>query len=691
MLGLIVGLMVGAAPVPVDRWILDELARTPRVEVIVLLREQADLGPARFLATKAEKGLFVYGALKEVAERTQGPLRAWFRERWIPHRSFLIVNGFWARIGREDLAALAARPEVGRIEGNPWVRGLLLESAGLEAPASAIEPGIAYTNAPLVWALGFQGQGVVVGGQDTGYQWDHPALIGRYRGWNGSVAGHDHNWHDSIHTGGGSCGADAPAPCDDHGHGTHTMGTVLGLAGANQIGMAPGAQWIGVRNMDQGNGSPATYLESFEWFLAPYPVGGTPAQGNPLLAPDLTTNSWACPPSEGCTYSSLHLAVMAERAAGIVTVAAAGNSGPSCSSVSDPPAIHDEVFTVGAHRHDTGALASFSSRGPVTVDGSGRLKPDIAAPGVSIRSSVPGGGYQSGWSGTSMAAPHVAGAVALLLSAHPALVGQVDLVEQVLRDTAVPVASVSCTSSGVPNNLYGYGRLDVHAAVLAVRQVTVQPSAPGLSAPPGGTAILALTAGNAGYLDDTVQLSAQGNQWPAQVVPASVVLPAGQSTTVHLQVLIPSGVLPGAGDTVQVTATSQNFVLAQATTLPLAVAAVPLDPQLALTPVPGAGLRIDLSDLVDQHQYRFIVSPELCPGPPGTGPYLGLCAADPSFLIFQFGLPLGTIPFHFQAAGPTAVFGPYALPSGTILDAVCFDLTQGMLLGVSPVVRATVP
>ena len=192
-----------------------------------------------------------------------------------------------------------------------------------------------------------------------------------YRGWNGTTANHDFNWHDSIHSGsGGVCGLNSPVPCDDTFHGTHTMGTAVGLdsdnGGVNQIGMAPGAKWIGCRNMDQGAGTPATYIECFEFLLAPYPVGGNPGQGNPALAPDVTVNSWGCPPSEGCSPNSLLAAVQAQRAAGIVTEMSAGNSGSGCSTVTDPAAIYDESFTTGALTTGTDTLAGFSSRGPVS-------------------------------------------------------------------------------------------------------------------------------------------------------------------------------------------------------------------------------------------------------------------------------------------------------------------------------------
>ncbi len=203
-------------------------------------------------------------------------------------------------------------------------------------------------HAPDVWAQGFTGQGAVVGGQDTGYQWDHPALINQYRGWNGTTADHNYNWHDAIHSGGGVCGANSPEPCDDSGHGTHTMGTMVGDDGAgNQIGMAPGARWIGCRNMDQGNGTPATYSECYQWFIAPTDLNDL--NPDPSKAPDVINNSWSCPLSEGCTDPNVLLAdVEAVRAAGILTVHSAGNSGPTCSTVDTPAAIYDASFTVGA-------------------------------------------------------------------------------------------------------------------------------------------------------------------------------------------------------------------------------------------------------------------------------------------------------------------------------------------------------
>lgn len=468
------------------------------ISFLVILRDQVE--PERFLAQQelqaastTARAAALYNELTTVAQRSQAPLRAWLDEQGIPYRAFYLVNMIEVQGDLEVAQLLRRRLDIDRLVANPKVAQHDSSGQGLasylprfhelvvDARATAALPyGLEATNAPAVWALGYTGQNIVVASQDTGVQWDHPALRVAYRGaisptislTNPVSVTHVYNWYDAWGSDGrpGTCEIDPQIPCDDDGHGTHTVGTMVGDAtpdGDTIIGMAPNAQWIGCRNMVEGVGTPASYTACFEFFLAPYPQGGDPfLDGRPEYAPNIINNSWGCPPSEGCDVDSLQQVVAAVRAAGQMVVASAGNKGPRCGSVEDPIAIYDESFSIGAH-DSTGLVASFSSRGPVTVDGSGRMKPDLSAPGVNVRSASVNSSYRS-LSGTSMASPHTAGAVALLWSAHPELIGNVDATEQILIKSAVPVQASTCGATGeatVPNYVYGFGRLNVLAAV----------------------------------------------------------------------------------------------------------------------------------------------------------------------------------------------------------------------------------
>lgn len=477
------------------------------VSFLVILKAQPN--PEQYLSrhelrasSLATRRASLYTYLTAFAAEQQRDLRVWLEARGVSYRPFYLVNAIEVTGDVTLLAALQQRPEVDRLVANPTVRLVVPEDLAPDIPRSRtlympeIPYGIRYTNAPQVWEMGYTGQGIVLASQDTGVDWQHPALKSNYRGWDeaSQTASHPYNWFDAWGTLNRSkCDPDPQVPCDDGDHGTHTVGTLVGndsTLGPNGtvVGMAPDAEWIGCRNMNGGNGTPASYMACFEFFFAPYPQNGTPDKdGNSSLAPDIINNSWYCPPQEGCDFESLRQTVQTMRSAGILVVASAGNDGErnlnngvvGCSTVRFPISAYAEVFSVGSHNSD-GNISGFSSRGPVTADGSHRLKPEITAPGGAVYSTVPGSGYSTK-SGTSMAAPHVAGAVALLWSAAPHLKGQLDETEEILMKSATSVAvpdyvvsfdeatgKMVCkagTTAEVPNATYGFGRLNVKAAV----------------------------------------------------------------------------------------------------------------------------------------------------------------------------------------------------------------------------------
>lgn len=449
-------------------------------DALVYMREEANLSGARDLLSKDEKGRFVYAALVKTAESTQKPLREWldskkiaFDAHWVAN--IIVVHGASA----QELKDIAVRSDVLRVVGNPTVKQEM-PSATIYSDEKVFAPegGLVRIGADKVWKdLGITGKGIVIAGQDTGVQWDHPALKNHYRGWKNGQVNHDYNWHDSIKKsqgGDSSCGYNNAVPCDDHDHGSHTVGTIVGDDGAGiQIGVAPGAQWIACRNMDAGLGTPASYLECFEYFLAPWKFGADSFKdGDPTKSPHVMNNSWGCPKDEGCEGTEFAPVLKALEAAGVFVVASAGNDGPMCSTIKAGPAFNTaNVFSVGAMDHRTNKIASFSSRGPSTFDN--LVGPHVAAPGVSIKSSVRGSKYSSfGFSGTSMAGPHVVGVVALMWSANPKLIGQVALTRELLKKTAQNMKEPGQTCVGVPgtsvpNNTWGYGVVDALLAVKA--------------------------------------------------------------------------------------------------------------------------------------------------------------------------------------------------------------------------------
>ena len=461
--------------------LLSEFSNKDEVECLILLKDTPELKRAKALRSKQEKGAYVFSKLKSTAYASQVDLKNWLKAKGRSVQSLYIVNTIKTTINEEILQEITERPEVKSVMPNPRISLSLPDNRSSSSIREA-QWGVQKIKADSVWAMGITGENVVVGGQDTGYEWHHPALIDSYRGYDSDLdtAIHDYNWHDAIYElnplnndtipdpSNNPCGLQVDEPCDDHKHGTHTMGTMVGKDGVEEIGIAPDAKWCGCRNMDRGWGTPFTYLECFQWFLAPTDLNNE--NPDPDLAPHVINNSWACPIEEGCDSSNLEVmnqAVRHLRLAGIVVVVSAGNEGGACETVLNPAAIFNESFSVGA-TNESDTIAGFSSRGPVTVDGSGRLKPNVVAPGVRIRSSLLNGTYGN-LRGTSMAGPHVAGVVALMISANPSLAGQVDTIEAIIQSTAVPlITDQECDSiSGtqVPNHTYGYGRIDALAAV----------------------------------------------------------------------------------------------------------------------------------------------------------------------------------------------------------------------------------
>jgi subtilisin family serine protease len=443
---------------------------------IIVLEEQADLSAAKNLRGKEAKGTLVYETLHTLAKNSQQEIVSELNKHHVAFQSFWIVNAIAVTGDRSLVEQLAMRADVKQILNN--------SAMGLNKPVSMQTTnardltypwGVDSIHAPAVWDMGIKGGGVVIGGQDTGYDWEHPALKNQYRGWNGTNADHNYNWHDAIHepdphNGGypNPCGLNLTSPCDDYGHGTHTMGSMCGQADSLVLGVAPEAKWIGVRNMEQGWGTLAGYMEAFEWFIAPTDTNNE--NPDPAMAPHVINDSWVCTGDEGCDLSNFSLleeVVNNTRAAGIVVVASAGNNGPYCNTVFYPPAMYEASLSAGAI-DATLAIAGFSSRGNVLADGSGIMKPNVAAPGVDVLSCIPGNQYAS-FSGTSMAGPHVAGTVALIICANPSLAGEVDQIEELIESTAIPVQSAEgCGGddpSAVPNNTYGWGIINALAAV----------------------------------------------------------------------------------------------------------------------------------------------------------------------------------------------------------------------------------
>jgi subtilisin family serine protease len=439
-------------PAPIDPAVLAEASAKGEATFWVVLREKAKLDRARGIDDWAARGRFVHDKLKQTAEMSQSGLKSLLKKRGFAFEPFWIVNAIKVSGPVSLVREVAAQPEVEEVAADRDYRIEAPSTAAAKQALQAIEWNIDRIRASLVWStFGVRGEGVVVANIDTGVQFDHPALVRQYRGNTGSGFSHAYNWFDPSSV----CGNPSLAPCDNNGHGTHTMGTMVGDDGAgNQTGVAPAARWIAAKGCEASSCSRTALLASGQWLLAPTDLAGQ--NPRPDLRPQIVNNSWGG--GGGDTF--YQATVQAWVSAGIFPAFSNGNSGSACAT-SGSPGDYSESYSVGAF-DAANAIAAFSSRGASAFGA--QLKPNIAAPGVSVRSSVPPSSYSS-FSGTSMASPHVAGTVALMWSAAAALAGDVAATKALLDGAAIDTADLSCGGTAADNNVWGEGRLDAFAAV----------------------------------------------------------------------------------------------------------------------------------------------------------------------------------------------------------------------------------
>ncbi|MFN8423808.1 MAG: S8 family serine peptidase [Anaerolineae bacterium] len=505
----------------VDPGLVAAVAAGRPVTALAVLRRQADVSGADRLADKRARGRFVYDRLVETAAVTQAPIRSLLARRGVSYTPYVIVNAVVfeadadARGGRRAgrCATVVSRYET-------LQSGFLIAASLADIDALARERGVArilpapnhrllLANAvPHIGAdqvastLGLDGKDVTIGVIDTGIDYLHAAFGGS--GLSGAYTADDHakvepgtfptakvvGGYDFAGTRYGGSGAPTPDddPIDENGHGTHVAGIALGRQGSREIGVAPEAQWIACRIFAQDRGTTKAILDCLEWALAPTKRDGSDPR--PDRAPDIINASWGTFGRLFCDNPfPAEAAIRNLVAAGVLFVSAAGNDGPRCGSVCPPGSLAD-AFTVGNYDDERRRMADTSSRGPSTAGGGERIKPDVAAPGENINSSV-GTSQYSVMAGTSMAAPHVSGAAALLLSARPSLAGHPSQIRALLESTASALNADQCGPSGARafNNAAGHGVIDAAAAVDAALGLPT-PTA----APPTATATATATA-----------------------------------------------------------------------------------------------------------------------------------------------------------------------------------------------------
>lgn len=402
--------------------------------------------------TMARRHEIVIQGLQEKAADTQYDLldKIESRQGQVAYfRPFWIVNAIEIKAQKSFFEFIVKRSDISQIRFIPEIE--LIEPVEISPSVRAsrgIEGGISDSRAPELWALGITGEGALVCDVDTGADGTHPAFADRWRGLDDDVTA-DAAWYDPV--------TSTDFPFDAASHGTHTMGTIIGDDGAgNQIGMAPDAKWIAAGVIDRVDivQTITDAYAAFEWAVDPDQNPGTSED-----VPDVINNSWGYrttfPPGYPVCDDFMWPAMDNVEAAGAVVVFAAGNEGTSGLRMPGDRITSDiNAFSIGAIMQNGTTIASFSSRGPSDCDSS-TIKPEVCAVGDNVRSSIPGGGYST-MSGTSMATPHVAGAVALLRSAVPD--STPEEIKQALYFSAVDLGPVG------EDNTFGNGKIDLVAA-----------------------------------------------------------------------------------------------------------------------------------------------------------------------------------------------------------------------------------
>ena len=441
------------------------------VDVIIQLADREDLA-AFNQPTRAQRLPRLVRALKARADRTQAPVANAARELGARNlKQLWSINALALRLPAARVQQLANHPAVQTIR----LDGLLQAPVSAAGVSATPEWNLGAVKSPDLWALGWTGSGVVVGSLDTGVDALHPDLAPRYRGGTNS-------WFDPH--------GQHAAPYDAHGHGTQTMGLMVGGAsGGTAIGMAPDASWIAVKQFnDAGQASYSQIHQGFQWMLDP---DSEPATDD---APHVVNASWGFAGTAGQCIAEFNDDIGLLKVAGIGVVFAAGNDGPAPGS-SVSPANNPQGFASGAV-DETLSVASFSSRGPSACDGS--VFPALAAPGANVNTTdLSFGGYPfyMNVAGTSFAAPHTAGAMALLAGAFPA--ASVAQLEAALRASARDLGDAGA------DNAYGNGLVDVLAAYRSLGGDTNTP--PQIESTP----VTSATQGVA-YLYDVQASDAQG-------------------------------------------------------------------------------------------------------------------------------------------------------------------------------------